>query len=76
MKTEKFTTVEEIFAELKNNHNLESYDLNAQQINQLQGQVEEGLGLIADVLEELRPISSETVDLIKSLTLKIFDADG
>ena len=76
MKTEKFTTVEEIFAELKNNHNLESYDLNAQQINQLQGQVEEGLGLIADVVEELRPISSETVDLIKSLTLKIFDADG
>ncbi len=67
---------ENLFAELINNHNLESYGLNSRQVFQLQGQLEESLALLNDVVDELRPISPEAVATIKSLTLQIFECDS
>ena len=56
MKAENFTKLEELFTELINNHDLKPYDLNSQQVLQLQGQVEESLGLLNDVIDELQTI--------------------
>ena len=76
MKEESITVLEELFAELIRNHNFESQGLNAQQLIQLQGQTEESLELLNDVVEELRLISPKTVATIKSITLKIFECDS
>ena len=76
MNTKNSTILEELFAELINNHNLASYNWNSQQVIQLQGQVEESLGLLSDVVDELRIISPAAVDTIKFLTLQIFECDS
>ena len=73
MVTKNIPTLEELFTELINNHNLESSGLNSQQVVQLQGQIEEGLGLLNDVIDELRTIDPEAVSAIKALTLQIFE---
>lgn len=76
METENFTTLKELFAELIDNHNFASSGFNPQEILQLQGQIEESLGLLNDVVEELRDISPDTVSTIKTLTLQIFEGDS
>lgn len=76
MKTENCTSVAELFTELVNNNDLETQGLNPQLVIQLQGQVEESLGLLNDVVEELRTIAPEAVVSIKALTLKIFEYDS
>jgi len=76
METEKLPTLEELFTELINSHNLESHGLNYQHIVQLQGQAEEGLGLLNDVVEELRDLSPQAVATIKTITLQIFDDES
>lgn len=75
MKTENLTTIEELFAELIN-ENPNSKELNTKLIVQLQGQVEESLGLLNDVVEELRTIAPEALPPLKSLTLKIFEGES
>ncbi len=76
METEKFTTLEELFTELIDDPNFASSGFNSQQILQLQGQVEESLGLLNDVVEELRDIAPGTVSTIRTLTLQIFEEDS
>ena len=76
METEKFTTLEELFAKLIDDPNFASSGFNSQQILQLQGQVEESLGLLNDVVEELRDIAPGTVSTIRTLTLQIFEEDS
>lgn len=76
METENFTTLEELFAELIDDPNFASSGLNSQQILQLQGQIEESLGLLNDVVEELRDIAPDTVSTIRTLTLQIFEEDS
>ncbi len=76
MKTENSTTLEELFTELINNQDLESYGLTPQLVMQLQGQVEESLGLLNDVVDELREFSPEAVTAIKSITLEIFEGNN
>ena len=73
METKNPTTLEELFTKLINNNDLESYGWNSQQVVQLQGQIEEGLGLLNDVIGELRTIDPEAVSAIKALTLQIFE---
>ncbi len=76
METEKLTTLKELFTELIDNPNFASSGFNSQQILQLQGQVEESLGLLNDVVEELRDIAPGTVSAIRTLTLQIFEEDS
>ena len=76
MNSKNLTTVEELFTELIDNHHLASSGLNSQQVIQLQGQVEESLGLLSDVVDELRAISPAAADTVKSLTLQIFECDS
>lgn len=75
MKTDNLTTVEELFTKLVN-ENPNSQDLDNKLIVQLQGQIEESLGLLNDVVDELRAIAPEALPPLKSLTLKIFDQQG
>lgn len=75
MDTESFATVEKLFAELVKN-NPKSKDVDSNLMAQLQGQVEEGLGLLNDVVDELREIAPEALVPLKSLTLKIFEFEG
>ena len=73
MTTDNITTIEELFTELINNPDLETYGLTPQLVMQLQGQVEESLGLLNDVVDELRGFSPEAVPALKSITLRIFE---
>lgn len=73
MKTDNITTIEELFTELINNPDLETHGLSPQLVMQLQGQVEESLGLLHDVVDELREFSPDTVSALKSITLRIFE---
>lgn len=75
MDTENFTTVEKLFAELVKN-NPKSKDVDFNLIAQLQGQFEDSLGLLNDVVDELREIAPEAIVPLKSLTLKIFEFEG
>lgn len=72
MKTENLTTLEELFTDLINNNHLESYGLNSQQVIQLQGQIEEGLGLLNDAIDELQTIDPESVATLKALITQTF----
>lgn len=74
MEAENTPALEELFTELIDN-NLENSGLTAQQMVQLQGQVEESLELLNDVVDELRQIDPQAVAAIKSLALQIFDAE-
>ncbi len=76
MNSKNLTTLEELFAELIDNHDLASYGLSPQQVVQLKGQVEESWGLLSDVVDELRAISPAAADTIKSLTLQILECDS
>lgn len=75
MTTEDFDRVEELFAQLLDRYQSESTSSNPHYLSQLQGQVEESLGLLNDAIEELRTIDPESVCTLKSLTLKIFDEE-
>lgn len=73
MKTDNSTTLEGLFTELISNSDLETDGLTPQLVMQLQGQVEEGLGLLHDVVDELREFSPEAVSVLKSITLRVFE---
>ncbi|MEM7594316.1 MAG: hypothetical protein AAF383_22870 [Cyanobacteria bacterium P01_A01_bin.83] len=75
MDAKNITTLEELFAEL-NKHNAESPSIDPLLLSQLQGQAEESLGLLDDVVSELRIISPEAVNIIQCLTLQIFECDS
>ncbi|MEL7407815.1 MAG: hypothetical protein AAFN00_12765 [Cyanobacteria bacterium J06558_2] len=75
MKTGNYQTVAELFTDLINDHGLATNNLNPQLILQLQGQMEESLGLLNDVVDELRTIAPESIPALKSLTLQIFEND-
>ena len=75
MNSQNLTTLEELFAELIDNHDLASYGLSSQQVVQLKGQVEESWDLLSDVIDELRAISPVAADTIKTLTLQILECD-
>ena len=73
MTTDDRIILEELFIKLINSNDLESHGLNSQQVVQFQGQIEESLGLLKDVIDELQTIDPEAVAEIKALTLKIFE---
>ncbi|MGK7896122.1 MAG: hypothetical protein AB4372_21540 [Xenococcus sp. (in: cyanobacteria)] len=73
MTTDNRITLKKLFTKLIDDNDLQSYGLNSQQILQFQGQIEESLGLLKDVVDELQTIDPETVSVIKALTLEIFE---
>jgi|GEM_PF-3544260 len=76
MTIENLNSLEELFAKLREHRQIKSSSLDPQRIIQLQGQLEESLGLLNDVIEELRIIDPESVSILKSLTLQIFDENN
>ena len=75
MTIENLDTLTELFTRLLERQS-DSRRLDPQYIIQLQGQVEESLGLLNDVIDELRIIDPQSVSTLKSLTLQIFDEDS
>ena len=75
MTSENIDELKELFAKLHQHNQTKRNSLNPQHIVQLQGQAEESLGLLNDVIEELRIIDPKLVDALKSAILQIFDGD-
>ena len=74
MTTDQLNTLKELFNKLLDCHQKDPHNIDTYYINQLQG-VEESLGLLKDVIDELRMIDPQSVNNLKSLTLQIFDED-
>ena len=75
MTTDQLNTLKELFNKLLDRYRNDPHDLDPHYLNQLQGQVEESLELLNDVIDELRIIDPQSINTLKSLTLQIFDGD-
>jgi len=76
MSTDNFNKLQKLFSQVRDRHLQEPNKLNPEYITQLEGQVEESLDLLNDVIEELRTIDPESIHTLKSLTLQIFDREN
>ena len=74
MTTENLNTLKELFAQLLDRQG-DSSNLDPRYINQLQG-VEESLGLLKDVIDELRRTYPRSLTTLKSVTLQMFDDES